>query len=238
MTQEEGLASTVRAARTGQAALQPLIDEAVRRVRAAPTRRVPDLRTVRRAVSRGCRDLGAGDMVRLADGLLRSEEVPRWFVYELFAEHPAAMAALDLGILERLGEGMQSWVEVDPFACFLSGVAWREGRITDRDIHRWAADPDRWWRRAALVSTVPLNLRSRGGTGDVRRTLRVCDLLRADRDDMVVKAMSWALRGLVPHDPGEVREYIDRYPDQLAPRVLREVTSKLETGLKSGRARR
>ena len=214
-----------------------LIDEALHRVRSAATARVPDLRAVRRAVSWDCRDLRADDVFGLADHLLRSPDVPRWFVYELVSAHPVAMAALDVAALERLGEGMKSWGEVDPFACFLSGVAWREGRIADADIHRWAADADRWWRRAALVSTVPLNLRSRGGTGDVRRTLRVCDLLRADRDDMVVKAMSWAVRALVPHDPGAVRKYIQRYRGELAPRVVREVTHKLETGLKSGARR-
>ena len=58
----------------------------------------------------------------------------------------------------------------------------------------------RWWRRAALVSTVPLNVAARGGHGDPRRALAVCRLLVDDPDDMVEKALSWALRCLVPHD--------------------------------------
>jgi len=49
---------------------------------------------------------------------------------------------------------------------------------------------DRWWRRAALVSTVPLKVDSSGG--DVARTLEVCRLLVTDRDDYGIKAMSWA----------------------------------------------
>jgi hypothetical protein len=47
------------------------------------------------------------------------------------------------------------------------------------------------------VSTVALNVRSRGGSGDVPRTLAVCRFLVADPDDMAVKALSWALRELV-----------------------------------------
>jgi hypothetical protein len=45
--------------------------------------------------------------------------------------------------------------------------------------------------KAALVSTVPLNNTARGGSGDAVRTTVICDLLRNDRDDMVVKALSW-----------------------------------------------
>lgn len=159
--------------------------------------------------------------------------MPRWLVYELVHHHEAAMATLDGAALERLGEGMAAWGEVDPFATYLSGVAWREGLVPDSVIHAWARREDRWWRRAALVSTVALNTKARGGEGDAVRTLAVCDLLKADRDDMVVKALSWALRALAVRDPEEVRAYLEREGDALAPRVRREVRSKLETGLKS-----
>jgi hypothetical protein len=51
-----------------------------------------------------------------------------------------------------------------------------------------------------MVSTVALNRESIGGTGDVPRTLGVCQMLVGDADDMVVKAFSWALRELIRHD--------------------------------------
>ena len=53
----------------------------------------------------------------------------------------------------------------------------------------WARSPDRWLRRSALVATV-------GAKAEAARTLAVCAGLAADRDDMVVKALSWALREL------------------------------------------
>jgi 3-methyladenine DNA glycosylase AlkD len=79
---------------------------------------------------------------------------------------------------------------------------------------------------------VPLNLRSRGGTGDAGRTLDICRRLAGDHDDMVVKALSWALRELVVWDPEAVRRFLGTHRDVLAPRVRREVRSKLETGRK------
>jgi 3-methyladenine DNA glycosylase AlkD len=79
---------------------------------------------------------------------------------------------------------------------------------------------------------VPLNLRSRGGTGDTGRTLDICRQLVADGDDMVVKALSWALRELVVWNPEAVRRFLDTHHEVLAARVRREVRSKLETGRK------
>jgi 3-methyladenine DNA glycosylase AlkD len=83
------------------------------------------------------------------------------------------------------------------------------------------------------VATVPLNTRSQGGSGDVRRTLAVCEILVADRDDMVTKAMAWAVRALVGHDPAAVEAFLAARDDVLASRVKREVRIKLSTGLKS-----
>lgn len=40
-------------------------------------------------------------------------------------------------------------------------------------IQDWAQSDNLRWRRAALVSTVALNLRSRGGKGDVEKTLEM-----------------------------------------------------------------
>jgi len=48
---------------------------------------------------------------------------------------------------------------------------------------------------------------------------------------MVVKALSWALREVVAHDPIPVEDFIDMHRARLAPRVLREVSNKLRTGL-------
>jgi 3-methyladenine DNA glycosylase AlkD len=122
---------------------------------------------------------------------------------------------------------------VDEFGRILSGPAWLKGQIPDSVIVDWANSDDFWWRRAALVSTVALNMRSQGGYGDVDRTLAVCRLLVEDHEDMVVKAMSWALRVLLVHDPAAVEAFINQHETQLAARVKREVRNKMKTGLKN-----
>jgi 3-methyladenine DNA glycosylase AlkD len=158
--------------------------------------------------------------------------------YELVLFHAGALASLTQRDLQRFGRGMDSWAALDTFGSYLSGPAWREGQVPDALIAGWARSRDRWWRRAALVSTVPLNNRARGARaehGDAPRTLAVCALLVADRDDMVVKALSWALRELARRDPAAVRAFMTAHGPAPAARVRREVDNKLRTGLKNPR---
>ncbi len=197
-----------------------------------PVRNTPNLRLVRRKYSHLLKE-AQGELVLEIARELRQTGSYRWFGYELVQAHPAAFKLLDARRLEDLGRGMDSWWTVDAFARTLSGPAWLAGQVSDGLIQQWAGSPDVWWRRAALVSTVALNMRSQGGPGDASRTLAVCRMLAADPEDMVVKALSWALRELVAHDPGAVRSFLDEYDVVLAGRVKREVLNKLETGLKN-----
>jgi len=157
--------------------------------------------------------------------------VHRFFSDELIANHKGAMAALTRTDIEKLGRGMDSWDQVDCFGTIAAGPAWRLGRIDDDVIAKWARSGDRWWRRAALVCTTRLNVKDT--KGDAKRTLAVCEMLIDDRDDMVVKAMSWALRALAQRDAKPAERFVERYRSRLAPRVLREVGNKLRTGLKN-----
>jgi 3-methyladenine DNA glycosylase AlkD len=83
-----------------------------------------------------------------------------------------------------------------------------------------------------------LNRKSQGGRGDAPRTLAVCEQLVKDRDDMVVKAMSWALRDLIARDRKAVEQFLEKHDAHLAARVKREVRNKLTTGRKNPRINR
>ena len=165
----------------------------------------------------------------------RSDTIYRFFAYELVHHHKQALRSLNAAALGELGRGIDNWGAVDTFACYLAGPAWREQEVSDSLIKSWARSRDRWWRRAALVSNVPLNNKARGGHGDPLRTLKICEMLVRDRDVMVVKALSWALRELAKRDPKSVREFLVNHEAVLAPLVYREVNNKLSTGLKNPR---
>lgn len=197
-----------------------------------------ELRGVRREYSRRLKNAEPHSVIELAERLLRVPRMHHRFVaYELIHHHRGALSRLNAKQVKRLGHGMASWGAVDCFAVYLAGPAWRERQVPSSQIHGWARASDRWWRRAALVSTVPLNSKSRGGSGEPQRTLEICRLLERDRDPMVVKALSWALRELAKREPRAVREYVAKRKDVLPALVVREVKNKLRTGLKNPKKR-
>jgi 3-methyladenine DNA glycosylase AlkD len=197
-----------------------------------PEMRTAPMRRVRREYSKRLRSKPAWFVLELARLIINSRQ-HRWIAYEIIHDHDVAFRSLDREKLEELGKGIDSWSSVDSFSRTLSGPAWRDGIIGSDTIHEWAHSPDRWWRRAALVSTVALNVRSLGGEGDIDRTLAICEILMDDHDDMIVKALSWALRELTVHDPEDVRQFLSVNEHVLASRIKREVRNKLKTGLKN-----
>jgi 3-methyladenine DNA glycosylase AlkD len=193
------------------------------------------IRKIRQEFSRRLAEAPPQFVVALSLQLVRRGVVPRFLAYELILYHQRALRSLKAKSLGDLGAGNCSWEQVDTFACYLAGPAWREGQVSNALIRRWASSSDRWWRRTAAASTIALNNKARGGRGDTMRTLMVCEMLVADRDDMVVKALSWALRELSKRDPESVRSFLRKYQTVLAARVVREVNNKLRTGLKNPR---
>lgn len=209
-----------------------LAEEIASRVEALPVQNVPSVRAVRREYTKRLKNEVPKDIVKLAKELYRRKRIHRFVADELITYHKGALATLSERDVVAFGRSMASWDQVDCYGGYISGPAWRTGIIDDKLVVSWTESPDRWWRRAALVSTVALN-REESRRGDARRTLAVCERLLDDRDDMVVKAMSWALRALAARDPAAVRRFIDRHRARLAARAVRETENKLRTGLKN-----
>lgn len=195
-----------------------------------------DIRAVVRDFKRRLKGESARDVIALAHAIIgRNTMEGRQVAYETIMHHKPAREALTCKELEKLGKGIDNWASVDVFACGLSGPAWRDGRITDTDVQRWARSKDPWWRRAGVVSTVPLNTASKGGKGDTRRTLRICEMAVGDDHIMVHKALSWALRQLAGFDGNAVEGFLKRHGESLPALVRREVGNKLRSGRKSGK---
>ena len=125
---------------------------------------VPEWRIRRRAWSRPLEARPPREIVRLASELANGGGLwERFTAYELIANHPGAITALTPARIRRLGRGLSDWASVDTFVCYVAGPAWRDGVLPSREVHAWLDSRDRWQRRAAVVCTVALNVRARGG---------------------------------------------------------------------------
>lgn len=196
---------------------------------------VPDQRTVLQEWQKKLAHYSAPEWIQLAMELVETNILEcQQIAFELLWKNKKALQQLTPEQIFRLGKTLDNWVSVDMFCLCITGYCWRTGILSDADILNWARHPDFWLRRTALVSTVPLNLRSRGGTGDQERTLRICSLLAGDHQEMIVKAMSWALRELSKSDRQAVEEFLLENRDILHSKVIREVQTKLLTGKKNG----
>jgi hypothetical protein len=209
-----------------------MVRELRSRMAEIPIANTPAVRNVRRAVSRQIRDQ-APEVVMQAAMLLLNEETGPWrfIAYELVRHHEPTFAGLSTKSLPKLGAGIDSRSSVDCFGMILSGPTWLHGRIPDDLIYAWVRNEDLWWRRAALVSTVALS--RRGLAEDVAEVIEVCTRLSADCEDMVVKALSWALRELSKKHPEQARRFVAKHKPVLAARVIREVENQLTTGRKA-----
>jgi 3-methyladenine DNA glycosylase AlkD len=212
-------------------AAQAFVDEIV----ALPSSYITPVREVRRAHSRKWKDEPAAFVTAVALDLMarRQHRWERWMACELIRNHKGAFAALSERTVAKLAVGLDSWDSVDTLGRIVTGPAWVRGNISDALVDRWSRSKDLWLRRLALVSTIALNMEMDGGRGDTRRTLAICTRMVDDREDMIVKAMSWALRILSDTDRKAVEAFVAKYETRLAARVKREVATKLRTGRKN-----
>jgi 3-methyladenine DNA glycosylase AlkD len=205
-------------------------------VRALGAANTAAARRVRRQWSATLRTETADYVLGFAMSMQEEESwAARLVGYELIANHGQAFAALNDKRIESMAAGLADWGSIDSFGVTLAGPAWREGRLSSTRVRAWARSPDRWRRRLALVSTVRLNAQ---GRGDAQRTLDICARLLKDRDPMVVKAMSWALRALAKRDRESVQHFVAVHGEKIAALVKREVRNKLVAGTKSGKRTR
>ena len=153
--------------------------------------------------------------------------------YEFISSNKKIWEVLSREDIIDLGKNMDNWASVDTYSMYVAGQAWRRGIFDDAYFKNLLKSDDVWQRRIAVVSTVALNSKAQGGTGDVERTLDICKLVVEDYHDMIVKALSWALRELSKRYKEEVQDFIDRYDELLHKKVVREVTNKLVFGKKN-----
>jgi 3-methyladenine DNA glycosylase AlkD len=149
---------------------------------------VPNLRRIRKEYSKILKDIDGEFIINLARYYIKRYGY-HWIVYEIIYCHPNAINCIGMAELEEFGQGINNCGRVDVFAGYLAGQAWQNNQVGIDLIRTWAKSEDRWWRRAALVSTIALNRPTAGGKGDVPKTLEICQLLVSDRDDMVYKVI-------------------------------------------------
>jgi len=196
--------------------------------------KVPDLKKVLKKFKPEIKQLSEVDKIKLIKELNDTNIFEcQQFGFEIINYDKDLLSNLTEKDAFEMQKNLDNWLSVDYFAGVLIGPLWRERKISDKKIIQFARSKDFWERRIAVVSTVALNQKARGGKGDAKKTLKICALVVEDDNDMVIKALSWALRKLAKVDKQPVIEFVKKYNDVLSPKVKREVENKLKFGTKN-----
>ncbi|MFJ8160496.1 DNA alkylation repair protein [Streptomyces sp. NPDC096136] len=192
---------------------------------------VPDMR---RAVTRTRRGLGArpapyvlalaAELWSVPDGAGRTVYEYRWAAVELLVQCARALDATHLPAVEALLRECRTWALVDPLAVHCAGAVALRDPAAGEALDRWAADPDFWLRRTALLALLPA---IRAGRPDTARLTRYADALVDEREFFIRKALGWVLRELSTRDPGFVLDWLGRHGNRVAPLTRKEALRRL-----------
>jgi len=211
-------------------------------IRTLPTKldiygvRTPRHRQIARDWRRAHKDIAFDDLLPLVETLwLGKSQEERTMAMELLNQYRHHIPNLAWDHFERWRYQVDNWALADGLASTLLGP-WLAANPDDRLDRLWylIAAEDMWIRRVALVATTPIN-RGRASFTLPDMTLELIDRVKEERDPMITKAVSWALRVLIKKHADRVSAYLEQNKDVLARHVIREVNNKLRTGLKSGR---
>lgn len=194
----------------------------------------PQLREVIKALKEQQRSWNEQQWISLCKALVQEDVFEcQVIAFELINKDQRLLNALSYEDLMELWRNLDNWASVDHFTVGIYGVLWGRGVVKDHHIETLLGSDSFWDRRVAVVATVALNLKSRGGKGDTPRTLSVCERVVDERHPMIWKALSWALRELSKRDSEAVWDFLEKYESRMSRQAVREITHKLEFGTKN-----
>ena len=195
---------------------------------------VPNLKIVLKELKNQTKNYSLRDKIELAKELNRASIFEcQQLAFEYIGNDKNISSKLNENDIDELEINLDNWLSVDYFGALIVGNSWRNKNITIEKVKSYLGSKNFWIRRIAIVATVSLNQKARGGKGDAFQTLEICKHVVNDHEDMIIKALSWSLRELAKVEKQPVLEFIDKYKDQLHKKVLREVSNKIESGKKN-----
>jgi len=195
---------------------------------------VPNLKIVLKELKKQTKTFNSIDKLDLIKRLVDQDIFElQQIAFEYLQSQKNLYKSLTEEYIESIEKNLDNWISVDYFGAIVVGCAWRENFVSIEKVKNYLKSDNFWIRRIAIVATVSLNQKARDGLGDSKRTLEICKLVVDDHQEMIIKALSWALRELAKIEKEPVIEFVNEYENRLHKKVLREVKNKLETGLKN-----
>ncbi|TNY38247.1 DNA alkylation repair protein [Thermomonospora catenispora] len=146
----------------------------------------------------------------------------QYFACDVLIRCAAVPSAGFAATLRELLTARSWWDTVDPLATRVVGALARREPAVAAVTDEWAAGPDPWLNRAALLHQLTYKEAT-----DPERLFRHCRMCAGREDFFVRKAVGWALRRYAEVAPDAVRAFVAAEEDALSPLSVREALRNL-----------
>jgi 3-methyladenine DNA glycosylase AlkD len=188
--------------------------------------RVPKIRDlVKDFATSHKKDLTVDEVAQLLDGFWRDHDREGiLFGVFLLSQYRRQIPLGLWGKIDKWVEHINNWETCDQLAMNLAGELVAKDLSLVDDLVQWARSDNFWRRRFAAASTTTLNQKARS---HAKETFRVCELLLADKEPMVQKAVAWAIREVAKNDEIAAFSFLKQHKNETHPRILKEASAKL-----------
>jgi 3-methyladenine DNA glycosylase AlkD len=126
-------------------------------------------------------------------------------------------------IFDSWVDSLTNWATTDTLCTGILFETVRKDPCLVERLIEWTGSENRWRRRAAAVTLVPIARK-----GDMLDdAFRVADRLMEDPDDMAQKGVGWLLKEASKKHPDEVRRYLIGWKPRTTSLILRYASEKL-----------
>lgn len=177
------------------------------------------------AAARAMKTWPADDRRRFAEALWKDGKIEQGMVVtHAFRRFVPSFGPEEFGLFESwIDRHITNWANCDGVASWLlAGAIANRPELVGR-LTAWAASPNRWKRRAAIVSLLQEAKRGRH-TAEI---LAIADAVLEDDDDMVRKGLGWVLKEAYPKRPREVMAFLTARRERAPRLVLRLAAEKM-----------
>jgi 3-methyladenine DNA glycosylase AlkD len=180
----------------------------------------PDHRAAVAPIIRSFAPANADELRSAAEGLwaMREREY-QYAAVGLLGRYHALLSLDDLPWLLELAQQKSWWDTVDSLVKVVGKIVSRSGAKGKRAMDRAIRAENFWVRRIAMLHQLGL----RGNT-DTARLFRYAELLAAEREFFIRKAIGWALRDYAWHDWQAVEKFLGGARSRLSGLSYREAS--------------
>ena len=185
----------------------------------------PQRRAAVRELLRGFKPATAEELRAMATGLWAcAEREYQYVAADLLIRYQAALSLDDLPWLLELAQLKSWWDTVDCIVKVVGKIVRRAGARGVRAMDRAVKHGDFWVRRIAMLHQLGWR-----ADCDTERLFRYAELLAAEKEFFIRKAIGWALRDYAWHDWRAVEKFLAVSKDKLSGLTVREAGKNFKT---------